>query len=69
LPDFSRQRRSVALTCLVAVILIRLAISAKFLPSVSALNITGLSLHLAAFWPALALIWLLIDQSARRPNN
>lgn len=69
LPDFSRQRRSVALTCLVAVILIRLAMSAKFLPSVSALNITGLSLHLAAFWPILALIWLLIDQSARRPNN
>jgi VanZ family protein len=60
MPAFSRNRRWVALTLLIGVILIRLAISARFLPSVSVLNITGLGLHLAAFWPALALTWMLI---------
>lgn len=64
LPDFSRQRRSVALTCLLAVILIRLVISARLLPSVSVLNITGLGLHLAAFWPMLALGWLLVRKAS-----
>jgi VanZ family protein len=63
MPAFSRNRRRVALVLLIVVILIRLAISPRFMPTVSVLNITGLGLHLAAFWPALALAWLLITTS------
>lgn len=77
LPAFSRHRRSMGVICLGAVILIRLALANYILPNVSALNITGFALHLGAWWPALALTWLLsatgrhgrIDPPRGRPET
>lgn len=59
LPAASRHRRGLALGCLLLILLTRLILARTPLPTVSALNITGLALHLGALWPALALAWLL----------
>lgn len=66
LPVVSRHRHAMAQACLVAVILTRLALARNLLPSVSALNITGLAHHLGALWPAMALVWLLINGRLNR---
>jgi VanZ family protein len=59
MPAVSRHRHAVALAGLAVVILFRLALASNLFPPVSALNITGLAVHLGVLWPALALAWLL----------
>jgi VanZ family protein len=66
LPAASRHRRVLALGCLLLTLLTRLILARTPLPTVSALNITGLALHLGALWPALALTWLLVLGRFRR---
>ncbi|HNA29457.1 MAG TPA: VanZ family protein [Thiobacillaceae bacterium] len=66
LPAASRHRRVLALGCLLLTLLTRLILARTPLPTVSALNITGLALHLGALWPALTLTWLLVLGRFRR---
>lgn len=66
MPAVSRHRHAAALAGVVAVILCRLALATNLLPPVSALNITGLAMHLGALWPALALAWLLFSDRRYR---
>ncbi len=66
LPGVSRQRRTMAMACLATVILVRLVLADKLLPTASALNITGFALHLGVFWPVLAFGWLLSGRERLR---
>ena len=66
LPAASRHRRVLALGCLLLTLLTRLILARTPLPTVSALNITGLARHLGALWPALTLTWLLVLGRFRR---
>lgn len=66
LPAVSRHRHAAALAGVTVVILFRLALANSLFPQVSALNITGLAVHLGVFWPAVTLAWLLFaDRSDR----
>ncbi|MEW5786333.1 MAG: VanZ family protein [Pseudomonadota bacterium] len=66
LPVASRHRHALALGGVVGSILTRLALASSPFPATSALNITGLALHLGALWPPLALGWLLFAGRFRR---
>ncbi|MBI5329165.1 MAG: VanZ family protein [Betaproteobacteria bacterium] len=58
LPSVSRRRHLAAMAGVGGLIAVRAAFSKSLLPSISALNITGLSFYLGAVWPVLALAWL-----------
>lgn len=60
LPSVSRRRHLTAMLGVCGLIAVRASLSKSLLPSVSALNITGLSHYLGAVWPALALVWLAV---------
>ncbi len=69
-PLVSRHRRRLAPLLLLAIVLIRLALSGfQWWPAASVLNIVGLAKAVATLWPELALAALLLANLSRRAEN